>query len=533
MTVGLAISAIALLGFVVFYNGRSSITNKTFLLFSTAVIGWSVTNYLGAQPLSPYVAFLFLRSNIFFSVWYVFFLFQLFYVFPEQSVTFSKYYKYFLLPSALLISALTYTPLVFKKVISFSPAGTISTVENGPVLPIFGLMAILFIVLGIFFLLKKLLHAEGVQRRQFITILFGVIITFSLHIIYNLILPSIFNNPRYVPLGAVFTLPFIFCTAYAIIRHHLLNIKVVSTEILTFFLVVITLIELVFAQSVEAVFLSFFIFGLVLVTGIFLVRSVRREVEQRERLEIVTRELQIANERLKDLDQQKTDFLSIAAHQLRTPMSIMNGYLELISDNAYGHVTDETRGILKNMDESNQRLIKLVDEFLDITRIEQGRTKFEYVEVDMSKLVHSVVEELKQRAEDKGLKLNWAHPRSTLVVMGDNEKLRHVVFNFVDNAIKYSEHGVIKVVLAEENGGVGVKVTDHGFGFGEKDKHNFFQKFYRGDNVKKTEVSGTGLGLYVCRMFIENHKGKIWANSPGLGQGSEFGFWIPSRATAK
>jgi signal transduction histidine kinase len=201
--------------------------------------------------------------------------------------------------------------------------------------------------------------------------------------------------------------------------------------------------------------------------------------------------------------------------------------MELISDGAYGNVTEETKGILRNMDQSNQRLIKLVDEFLDITRIEQGRTKFDYEEVDMGDLINSVGEELKQRALDKQLKLEWQKPDHKVTVMADSEKIRHVVFNFADNAIKYSPQGTINISLNEEKGGIAVRVLDQGFGFGEKDQHNFFQKFYRGDNVKKTEVSGTGLGLYVCRKFIENHKGQIWAKSPGLGQGSEFGFWIP------
>lgn len=113
------------------------------------------------------------------------------------------------------------------------------------------------------------------------------------------------------------------------------------------------------------------------------------------------------------------------------------------------------------------------------------------------------------------------------MVYCDEEKIRHVVFNFIDNAIKYSEVGNIKVELYPENNGAAVRVRDNGLGFSKIDGANFFQKFYRGENVKGTNVNGTGLGLFVCSKFIEAHHGKVWAHSEGLGKGAEFGFWIP------
>jgi signal transduction histidine kinase len=109
----------------------------------------------------------------------------------------------------------------------------------------------------------------------------------------------------------------------------------------------------------------------------------------------------------------------------------------------------------------------------------------------------------------------------------DDEKIRHGIYNFIDNAIKYSEKGSITVKLENQGGGLAYTVTDEGLGFDETDRLNFFQKFYRGENVQHTNVNGTGLGLYVVSKFIEAHGGKVWAKSPGLGKGSEFGFWIP------
>lgn len=241
----------------------------------------------------------------------------------------------------------------------------------------------------------------------------------------------------------------------------------------------------------------------------------------------LARSLEKANLRLQETDRQKTEFLSIASHQLRTPLSIFKGFIELFKDGAYGKTTVKMVQTLDEMDESNEHLVKLVDEFLDITRIEQGRVKYDFIECNLTDLTGAVIKEMQERAETKKLKLAWRQPATPIKIKCDEEKIHHVIFNFVDNAIKYSEAGNIVVSVHDENGGVAVRVKDQGIGFGKVDEANFFQKFYRGENVRGTNVNGTGLGLYVCRKFIEAHQGKVWAKSAGLGKGSEFGFWIP------
>jgi len=243
---------------------------------------------------------------------------------------------------------------------------------------------------------------------------------------------------------------------------------------------------------------------------------------------LIYEELKRANLRLQELDRQKTEFLSIASHQLRTPLSIIKGYIELIQDGAYGKITQKAFGILRDMDESNEHLIKLVDEFLNISRIEQNRTKFSFEKAVLSDLISNVYKELQIKAKNKRLELLWAKDETVDdTVMMDAEKIRHVIYNFVDNAIKYSERGDVLITAVNEDSGIAVRVKDQGLGFNKEDEINFFQKFYRGKNVDGVNVNGTGLGIYVCKKFIEAHNGKVWAKSPGLGNGSEFGFWIP------
>lgn len=261
--------------------------------------------------------------------------------------------------------------------------------------------------------------------------------------------------------------------------------------------------------------------------SLLIARLIYKEVRRREEVTKLARSLEIANARLWELDRQRTEFFSIATHQLRTPLSIIKGYIELLTEGSYGPVSDGMRTVFRNMNESNERLIKMVDEFLNVSRIEQERTTFIFQSSDIRELVQGVLTELTPKAQAKNLNLIIKAPANIPPVDMDADKVRHVIFNFVDNAIKYSNVGEIAISLVTETDGVMVKVRDQGIGFGKTDKDNLFQKFYRGENVKDATVNGTGLGLYVCHKFIKAHGGQCWARSGGLKKGSEFGFFLP------
>lgn len=241
--------------------------------------------------------------------------------------------------------------------------------------------------------------------------------------------------------------------------------------------------------------------------------------------------LQVANDKLRHLDELKTEFLSIASHQLRTPLSIIKGFTSLLDEGAYGEVNDEQKQIFHNIDESNERLIKLVDEFLNISRLEQGRTKYSFEEMDMVDLIDGVVGELNEKAHTKEVVIEYHKPEGFEKNIADAEKLRHAVYNYIDNAIKYTkDRSHIDVYLEEKNKGIQVHVKDEGVGLDAEDIKNLFQKFYRSPKVLR-DFQGTGLGLFVVRQFIEAHGGRVWVTSPGVDQGSEFFFWIPKKVT--
>jgi signal transduction histidine kinase len=304
-----------------------------------------------------------------------------------------------------------------------------------------------------------------------------------------------------------------------------LGAKVIRTEILVGIGLFFLTAQLFTSVSVGQMVGRLLFLLLAAVLSLMLIRSVIVEVERREELQKMDKELRAFNQRLQELDKQKTEFLSIASHQLRTPLSIIKGYISMALEGDYGQISSAALQALHNVYNSNEHLVHLVDDFLDVTRMETGRIEFNFQPTDLGKLVTEVAGELKIGAEIKKLKFITEIAKAPPIKI-DSERIRHVIFNFIDNAIKYTEKGVITVKLAKEKNppAVVLTVTDTGLGLDESDRKNLFQKFYRGQNVKATNVNGTGLGLFVCRKFIEVHQGEIWAVSPGLGQGSTFGF---------
>lgn len=366
-------------------------------------------------------------------------------------------------------------------------------------------------------------RAEGVRKKQVGYVLLGYGI---LDLIGPLAFLPAYGIPIY-PVVFLSAIPFALILAYAIIRHNALDLKTITVEVVVTLLNLAAIADVIFAKTIVEFLFRAIIILVVFIFSIVLVRSVKKEIRRREEITKLADSLETANAQLKELDQQKTEFLSIASHQLRTPLSILKGYIELIKDGAYGKIGTKTVRVLDEMDVNNEHLVKLVDEFLDITHIEQGRIKYNFKSENICEITDNAIHELLDRASQKGLDIRWACPRDKKNVYCDKEKVYNVVFNFIDNAIKYTENGIIKITLENEMNGVAFKVQDQGIGFDKSDEASFYQKFYRGNNVKGMNVNGTGLGLYVCRKFIEAHGGKVWAHSNGIGQGSEFGFWIP------
>lgn len=238
-------------------------------------------------------------------------------------------------------------------------------------------------------------------------------------------------------------------------------------------------------------------------------------------------QLKAANEELKSLDKARAEFISIASHQLRTPPATVKWYLASVLNGDYGPLPQEIDGIIKKTQNTNNHLISLIEDMLNVSRIERGKMEFLFDSTDTEELARFAYEQLIPMALDKKLQLSYDPPKSPLPkIMADKEKLRQVMNNLIDNAIKYTKQGTVAVSLYQEGDEIRFKVKDSGKGISAEEQDSIFQKYTRGkESVKQS--AGLGLGLYVAKIIIEQHKGKIWAESEGEGKGSSFIFSLP------
>ena len=530
LSVGLTVAAIIVLGFSVFFSNKKSITNQAFLAFSLITALWGIANYISYRISSADFILFSLRLVIFFAVWHAFSFFLLFYVFPKESLSLPKWFKFGILPLTIIASLINLSPLSFSKIIDLAQSGQVSTVAKGPGMLLFAGLVIFFIIGGLIILIRKMRKAQGIERTQFKAILRGTLITFSLLFIFNFFLPAAFNDVRFIPFGAIFILPFIAFTSYAIIKHHLLHIKVVATEILTVILSVVTLFEVVIAEELTVIIFRSLVFVLILIFGVLLIRSVIKEVEQREKLQELTEKLSATNIKLKELDELKSQFLSFASHQVKSPMAVVKGFAQIIRDGSYGEVPEKVKETAEKIYASADKLIDLVNNLLDMRKVEEGKMNYNFEEVDLIKLTKEIVEEFRLLAQKKQLDLSIEVKLDTAKAKVDLQKFKQVILNFIDNSIKYTPSGWVKIGVSNDSarpGNILIAVSDSGLGISKELLPKLFQQFSRDKEVGK-KILGTGLGLFIAKQIVKDHGGEIWAESEGEGKGSQFYISIKS-----
>jgi len=250
--------------------------------------------------------------------------------------------------------------------------------------------------------------------------------------------------------------------------------------------------------------------------------------ESTKRLQEATTELQKANSRLKELSLLKDEFVSIASHELRTPMTTIKSYLWLVLNKAK-NLDEKAKRDLQIAYESTERTIILVKDMLTVSRIEGNRLDINFSAFDLKELASQVVNELKVKASERNIKLTIRPFSEDLVINGDRDKIGEVFQNIIGNALKFTpERGNVEVYFQKKNKMVEVSISDDGSGISKKDISKLFQKFSRlGNSLSKmAETPGTGLGLYIAKQIVGLHKGKIWVESI-VGKGSTFIFSLP------
>lgn len=243
--------------------------------------------------------------------------------------------------------------------------------------------------------------------------------------------------------------------------------------------------------------------------------------------QLVLQELKKANSRLKELDQTKDEFISIASHQLRTPLTTIKGYLSMVLEGDVGPVTADERKMIQQAFDGADRMVFLIADLLNVSRLQSGKFVIENKPTDLAKMVESEVNLQKQIAVQRQLKLTLKKPDKLPLFTVDETKIRQVVMNFLDNAIYYTPAGgSIEVELALTDESINYTVTDTGLGVPKAVQSHLFSKFYRAENAKKMRPDGTGIGLFMAKKVIDAQGGTIIFQSEE-GKGSTFGFSFP------
>jgi signal transduction histidine kinase len=247
-------------------------------------------------------------------------------------------------------------------------------------------------------------------------------------------------------------------------------------------------------------------------------------------------EVQQTNEQLKALDKLKDEFVSLASHELRTPMTAIKSYLWLILNDKNISMDEKQKQYLQRALISTDRLINLVNDMLNISRIESGRFTINQKPTDLVQLTKDVILEITPASQKQGNTIEFRPPAAPLPqVSADPDKIKEALINIIGNAIKFTQPGgKIIVSFVNENGYITTKVSDNGRGIAQEDIPKLFQKFQRiGEGshyLVKQNVQGTGLGLYLTKSIVELHGGKILVTSEGVGKGSTFSFSLKTAA---
>src|SRR5919198_251781 len=278
----------------------------------------------------------------------------------------------------------------------------------------------------------------------------------------------------------------------------------------------------------SALLLSYVLCGLVLLrlTSVIHALEELRVTERLARAEAETaqRLLTEQNERLREADRLKDEFVALISHDLRTPLTSITGYVELALEEE--ELSDDVRGFLHIVARNADRLLVLVNDLLFVARLQAGEMTLEREHVDLASVVRDGVGAMEPRAAAKGIALTCVVD-SVSPVYGDSGRMLRVVDNLVSNAIKFTrEGGTVHVSLREDGDSVRLEVSDSGIGIGSDDQRRLFQRFYRAENAVELQIPGTGLGLYICRVIAEAHEGSLSVRSE-LGRGSTFTFEVP------
>lgn len=507
---------------IIYERDVTKITSIFYLVAGVIVGLWSIIHGIYEMPVDIGTAQLFIKPlyiiGAMVPVGILFFVLSL----SDDRVIFQKRWTVSALIGFVLIEWMIIgTPWIVESAGDYQ--GLWRVVNFGEYSYIYVFYAVLYLLAAMVAIIQEYVHSAGVFRAQAKYILLGIFSATPLGFIGNVVLPQ-FGYFEWFWVGPLVGTLTLGVVGYVIVKYNFWNTKLILAEFFVSVVFLMLVAELAFLNSLTDLVVKGLILILVSVSSMFLIKSIKNEIETKEEVERLLKDLEDKNEELLLLDREKSEFMRIAAHHLRDPLTAIKGYASMLLDGTTaGKLADQLQEAIRRIFESSNRLVEMIDNYMDVSRIEAGDMRYQFADFDMGKLVTEVATELKPGIEKRNLTLEVAvEAGPDYTVNGDQVKIREVVSNLVDNSMKYTPSGGMQISLRREGDSIFFKVKDTGIGMNMETLEAIFHKFSRAKDVSRVYTEGTGLGLYVAKEIVDKHKGRIWAESDGLGKGSSF-----------
>ncbi|HOE74888.1 MAG TPA: ATP-binding protein [bacterium] len=469
----------------------------------------------------------------------------------------------------VVVAIISASPLTYQN-ISFADDGAIVP-HTGPGMIVVAMFILPIFVATVVAMAKNARRAVSEQKRNINIALYAFLLCFGVQIITSFVIVAALGYTKLVPVGNLLSLAYIVLITMSILRYKIINLNVASSLVFVVVLGVMLFADIFSASNTEERIYRAIVFLAAAMIGYQFIRAIITDTKRKRQLEYYSQELKGLNEKLKRTDAIKTEFISMASHELLTPISAIEGYLSMMVDEKIVAVGNpKAEKYLQSVYKSSNRLARLVADLLNVSRIEEERLLIEKKAVSILEMLQSTIDELRFKALASRITMNYTSQVSgqDALAYADSDKIKEVLINLSGNAIKFNRPGGVVHLWAQvwptqavqqrynqmarlavnrpEHGDGALKrivsqiytqmvgdkqmviaVADNGVGISREDIGKLFQKFSRVGDWSTQEVQGTGLGLYISRAIVEMHHGRIWVESPGEGRGSIFYFSLP------
>ena len=375
-------------------------------------------------------------------------------------------------------------------------------------------------------------NADGRNTLLFITGISLFLIAFASGNILGTLLQDVMGEAAW-DLGqfGLLGMP-VFLTAimYLIVKTELFKVRLIYAEALVIGIWVLIMSLLFIPDQTAARPILLTTLVLFAILSYLLIRGVKKDAEQKKEIEQLMLGLSRANQKLKKIDKQKSEFVSIASHQLRSPLTAIRGYASMLTEGSFGSFPAKARKPLEHIEESARMMAMSIEDYLNVSRIESGNMKYDYENFNLPEITSHICDDLRAEATRQGLllffKTDFHHQG---IVHADKGKVQQIIHNLINNSLKYTPKGSITVFVHDDTKkqNIHVEIIDTGIGMDDETQNAIFQKFQRSKNAHTVNVHGTGLGLFVAKKMANDMGGDVTAYSDGEGKGSHFILHLP------